>query len=103
ICVDGEPVSEDRFVDAYHEVLPYAEIVDRSGEHRLSFFEYVTAMAFATFADTPVDAGVVEVGMGGTWDATNVMDAAVAVITPIGVDHERYLGSTPGEIAVEKS
>ncbi len=103
ICVDGQPVPEERFVEVYHEVLPYAEIVDRSGEHPLSFFEYVTAMAFATFADTPVDAGVVEVGMGGTWDATNVMDAAVAVVTPVGVDHERYLGSTPGEIAVEKS
>jgi dihydrofolate synthase/folylpolyglutamate synthase len=60
-------------------------------------------MAYAAFADAPVGAAVVEVGMGGTWDATNVADATVAVITPIGVDHERYLGDTPADIAVEKA
>ncbi len=103
ISVDGVELSPDRFVEVYDEVAPYAEIVDRSGDHPASFFEVVTAMAFAAFADAPVDAGVIEVGLGGSWDATNVADAAVAVITPIGVDHERYLGDSPDVIAVEKA
>jgi dihydrofolate synthase/folylpolyglutamate synthase len=103
ISIDGAPVSEERFVEVYVEVEPYAAIIDRSGGHPLSFFEFVTAMSFAAFADAPVDAAVVEVGMGGTWDATNVADATVGVITPIGVDHERYLGDTPELIAVEKA
>jgi dihydrofolate synthase/folylpolyglutamate synthase len=103
ISVDGEPVSEQRFADLYAEVLPYAEMIDRSGGHPLSYFEFVTAMAFAAFADAPVDAGIIEVGMGGTWDATNVADARVAVVTPVAVDHENYLGDLPGDIAVEKA
>jgi dihydrofolate synthase / folylpolyglutamate synthase len=103
ICVDGEPLAQHRFVEVYDEVLPYAEIVDRSGGHPMSFFELVTGMSFAAFADAPVDAAVIEVGMGGTWDATNVADAAVAVVTPVAVDHRHYLGATPGEVAVEKS
>ncbi len=103
ICVDGEPLTPARFVEVFAEVLPYVRIIDRSGEHPMSFFEIATGMAFAAFADAPVDAAVLEVGMGGTWDATNVADGRVAVITPIAVDHVRYLGATPGEIAVEKS
>jgi dihydrofolate synthase/folylpolyglutamate synthase len=103
ITIDGEELTPDRFVEVYDEVVPYAGIVDRDNEHPVSFFELITAMAYAAFADAPVDAAVVEVGMGGTWDATNVADAAVAVITPIGVDHEHYLGSSPGEIANEKA
>lgn len=103
ISVDGADLSPERFVEVYDEVAPYADVVDASAEHPLSFFELITAMGFAAFADAPVDAAVVEVGMGGSWDATNVADAAVAVVTPIGVDHERYLGSTPGEIAEEKA
>jgi dihydrofolate synthase/folylpolyglutamate synthase len=103
ICIDGEPLSEERFVEVYREVAPYAEIIDRSGGHPISFFELVTAMQFAAFADAPVDAGVVEVGMGGRWDATNVADAKVAVVTPIAVDHATYLGDSPGDIAFEKS
>ncbi|MGI8578099.1 MAG: bifunctional folylpolyglutamate synthase/dihydrofolate synthase [Nocardioidaceae bacterium] len=103
ICIDGEPVSPERFVELYAEVSPYAEIVDRSSTPPLSFFEVITAMAFAAFADAPVDAAVLEVGLGGTWDNTTIADAAVAVVTPIGVDHERYLGDSPGAIAVEKA
>lgn len=103
ISIDGSPVSPEQFVQAYLDVAPFAEIVDASQEHPLSFFELIVAMAYAAFADAPVDAAVVEVGMGGTWDATNVADGAVAVITPIGVDHARYLGDTPEEIAVEKA
>ncbi len=103
IALDGQPLSPERFVEVYAEVAPYAEIIDRSGEYPVSFFELITAMAFAAFADAPVDAAVVEVGMGGAWDATNVADASVAVVTPIAVDHAGYLGDTPGDIAVEKS
>src|SRR5258707_5763230 len=69
----------------------------------MSKFEVVTGMAFAGFADAPVDVAVVEVGLGGRWDATNVVNAPVAVITPIGVDHADYLGDTVAEIAGEKA
>src|SRR6476619_2054455 len=103
ISIDGVPLTEQRFTEVYDEVEPYAAIIDKSGGHPLSFFELVTAMAYAAFADAPVDAAVFEAGMGGTLDETNVADATVAVITPIGVDHERYLGDTPADIAVEKA
>jgi dihydrofolate synthase / folylpolyglutamate synthase len=103
IAIDGTPISDDRFVEVFDEVEPYALIVDRSSRVPLSFFEMLVGMAYAAFADAPVDAAVVEVGMGGMWDATNVIDARVAVITPIDVDHTQYLGTSPEEIAVEKS
>ncbi|MFJ4921939.1 bifunctional folylpolyglutamate synthase/dihydrofolate synthase [Streptomyces sp. NPDC088725] len=103
ISLDGAPISAERFVETYDDIKAFVDLVDGKQEHRLSFFEVLTAMAYAAFADAPVDAGVVEVGMGGTWDATNVIDAAVAVVTPIDLDHTDRLGSTPGEIAVEKA
>jgi folylpolyglutamate synthase/dihydrofolate synthase len=103
ICVDGEPLSAERFVDAYTELLPYLSLVDESQPVPLSFFEVLTAMAFAVFADAPVDVAVIEVGVGGTWDCTNVADGAVAVITPISIDHVRYLGDTVTEIAGDKA
>ncbi|MBD2900053.1 Dihydrofolate synthase/folylpolyglutamate synthase [Actinomadura sp. RB99] len=103
IAIDGEPISEERFAEAFQDVLPYVQLVDGKHEVRLSFFEVLTAMAFAAFADAPVDVAVVEVGMGGTWDATNVADGTVAVVTPIGLDHTRYLGDTLEEIAGEKA
>jgi dihydrofolate synthase/folylpolyglutamate synthase len=103
ICVDGEPLTPERFVEVYAEVLPYLEMADARGGAALSFFEVLTAMAFAVFADTPVDVAVVEVGMGGSWDATNVADGSVAVITPIALDHTRYLGDTVSAIAAEKA
>ena len=103
ICVDGEPLSAERFVDAYEEVLPYLALVDESQPASLSFFEVLTAMAFAVFADAPVDVAVIEVGVGGTWDCTNVADGAVAVITPISIDHVRYLGNTVTAIATDKA
>jgi dihydrofolate synthase/folylpolyglutamate synthase len=102
ISLDGEPISEEAFVTAFNDVAPYIALVDAEHDHPLSFFETVVAMAYAAFADAPVDAAVVEVGMGGTWDATNVMDAEVAVLTPIAVDHAKYLGETPAIIAREK-
>jgi dihydrofolate synthase / folylpolyglutamate synthase len=102
ISVDGEPVAEEAFVRAWLDVAPYVDMVDRQGPHPMSFFETSVAMAYAAFADAPVDVAVVEVGMGGAWDATNVVDAEVAVLTPISVDHARYLGETPVAIAEEK-
>jgi dihydrofolate synthase/folylpolyglutamate synthase len=104
ICLDGEPLTEDEFVDAFSDVAAYAQIVDDSSNGPpLSFFEMTVAMAYAAFADAPVDAAVVEVGMGGSWDATNVADGQVAVVTPIAVDHAAYLGDRAEMIAAEKS
>jgi dihydrofolate synthase/folylpolyglutamate synthase len=103
ISLDGHPISAERFIETYRDVQPYVEMVDAQQEYRLSFFEVLTGMAYAAFADAPVDVAVVEVGMGGTWDATNVIDADVAVITPIDLDHTDRLGSTTGEIAKEKA
>jgi dihydrofolate synthase/folylpolyglutamate synthase len=103
ISIDGEPLGDEEFVRAFNDVAPYLELVDREQEHPLSFFETVVAMGYAAFADAPVDVAVVEVGMGGTWDATNVVDAQVAVVLPIAVDHAKYLGETPVDIALEKA
>ena len=103
ICIDGEPLSAGDFVAAYEDVAPYAAIVDGQQALRLSFFEMLTAMAFAAFADAPVDVAVVEVGLGGTWDATNIADGAVAVVTPVALDHTAYLGDTVAAIAAEKA
>ncbi|MFJ4684900.1 bifunctional folylpolyglutamate synthase/dihydrofolate synthase [Streptomyces sp. NPDC091377] len=103
ISLDGAPVSAERFIETYQDIKPYIEMIDGSQEYRLSFFEVLTGMAYAAFADAPVDVAVVEVGMGGTWDATNVIDGGVAVVTPIDLDHTDRLGGTPGEIAAEKA
>ena len=103
ISVDGEPLSDEEFVAAFNDVAPYTHLVDASEPHPLSFFETIVGMAYAKFAEAPVDVAVVEVGMGGSWDATNVADGAVAVVLPIAVDHARYLGGTPADIAAEKA
>jgi len=107
IAVDGEPLSPERFVALWQDVVPYIHMVDQrsqaDGGPRMSFFEVLTVMAFAAFADAPVDVAVIEVGMGGVWDATNVADADIAVITPISRDHERWLGHDLVDIAGEKA
>jgi dihydrofolate synthase/folylpolyglutamate synthase len=103
IAVDGQPVSAEAFVAAYDELAPYLALVDGQQGTQLSFFEVLTGMAFAMFADVPVDVAVIEVGLGGTWDATNIADGAVAVVTPISLDHTAYLGSTVEEIATDKA
>lgn len=103
ISLDGAPISDEKFVETYRDILPYVGIVDASQPFPMSFFEVLTGMAYAAFADAPVDVAVVEVGLGGAWDATNVADGQVAVVTPVAVDHGDKLGSTPGEIAKEKS
>ncbi len=102
IVVDGEPLGDEAFVRAFNDIAPYTHLVDAGHSHPLSFFETVVGMAYAAFADAPVDVAVVEVGMGGVWDATNVADGVVAVIGPIAVDHAKYLGATAVEIAREK-
>ncbi|MDX6742952.1 folylpolyglutamate synthase/dihydrofolate synthase family protein [Actinocorallia sp. A-T 12471] len=103
IAIDGEPLSEERFAEVYADIEPYLQIIDGKHPVRLSFFETLTAMAYSAFADAPVDVAVVEIGMGGAWDATNVVDPAVAVVTPIGLDHTEYLGDTLHDIALEKA
>ncbi|WP_433445435.1 bifunctional folylpolyglutamate synthase/dihydrofolate synthase [Nonomuraea sp. CA-141351] len=102
ITVDGEPLSEERFAEVYEEIIPYVDLTDSQGR-RIQFFELLTAMAFAAFADTPVDVGVIEAGMGGSWDATNVADGTVSVITPISLDHMDRLGPDIPSIASEKA
>jgi dihydrofolate synthase/folylpolyglutamate synthase len=103
ICVDGQPLSAERFIEAYDEIRPYLQLVDDSHPVRLSFFEVFVGMAFAVFADAPVDVAVIEVGMGGTWDNTNVAHGSVAIITPVSIDHARYLGGTVEKIAADKA
>ena len=107
IAFDGEPISAERFVETYDEIAPILAMVDQrareAGKPTLTYFEVLVAIAYTAFADAPVDVAVVEVGMGGAWDATNVADGQVAVVTPIAIDHERFLGSTVAEIAREKA
>jgi dihydrofolate synthase/folylpolyglutamate synthase len=107
IRLDGEPVDMERFVRIHADIAPYVGLVDRrsveAGGPRLSYFEVLTVMAYATFADAPVDVAVVETGMGGTWDATNVADGQVAVVLPVDIDHAEYLGPDVATIAGEKA
>jgi dihydrofolate synthase / folylpolyglutamate synthase len=103
VSLDGEPVTEDRFVATYREIEPLAAIVDAESSEPLTYFDMTTALAFAAFADAPVDVAVVEVGLGGADDSTNVLGAGVAVITPIGLDHTEWLGDTLTDIALAKS
>lgn len=107
IRLDGAPVDERRFIEAYDDIAPLLGLVDEASEAeggpRMTFFETLTGLAYGIFADAPVDAMVIEVGIGGTHDATNVIDAGVAVVTPIGLDHMHILGDTVSEIAVNKA
>ncbi|MEO9327699.1 bifunctional tetrahydrofolate synthase/dihydrofolate synthase [Gordonia aurantiaca] len=107
ISVDGKPIPARTYIDTYRELEPYITMVDdsstASGGPRMSKFEVLTAMAYAVFAEAPVDVAVVETGMGGRWDATNVIDGTVSVITPIAMDHADYLGDSLTEIAGEKA
>lgn len=107
ICLDGEPVEDRTFVRIWDEVRPFINLVDQSlaerGEVPLTYFECVTILAFAIFADAPVDVMVLEVGLGGITDATNVADGSVSVITPISLDHTELLGDDERDIALEKA
>jgi len=103
IALDNVPISPDRYVEVYRDIAPYVSMVDAASDVPMSKFEVLTAMAFAAFADAPVDVAVLETGMGGRWDATNVADGRIAVITPIGIDHVDYLGTELDSIAGEKA
>jgi dihydrofolate synthase / folylpolyglutamate synthase len=104
ITIDGSPLTEQRFAATYDEIAPYVAVIDqRHPNIPMSYFEVLVGMAYAAFADAPVDVAVVETGMGGAWDATNVADGRVAVVMPIDLDHQQYLGESIEEIAAEKA
>ena len=105
ISIDGEPISEERFDEVWRDIAPYVEMVDeqRHDGVAMTFFEVITGMAYAAFADAPVDVAVMEVGLGGRWDATSVASPSVSVVAPIGLDHTHILGATLAEIAAEKA
>ena len=102
IASNGEPLEETAFAELFDHIKPYVDVVEAKLSDRISYFELMTAMFFLWAAETPVDAIVVEVGLGGRWDATNVLPSSVPVITNIALDHTAMLGSTPEKIAAEK-
>jgi len=103
ISINGQSIDPKSFIFTYNDIAAYLDLMDSKFEHPISFFEAMTALAFAAFAEHPIDVGVIEVGMGGEWDATNVVDADVSVIMPINLDHTEYLGETLTEIAQTKA
>ncbi len=107
IAIGGRPIEAEKFLRAYGEVINLIDLVDaksaENDEPRMTYFEVLVAVAYAAFADAPVDVAIIEVGMGGSWDATNVADGVVSVITPIALDHQHFLGNTVGAIALEKA
>ena len=103
ISINGQPIDPKAMIFSYNDIAAYLDFMDSKFDTPISFFEAMTALAFAAFAEHPIDVGVIEVGMGGEWDATNVVDADVSVIMPVDLDHTEYLGSTIGEIAKTKA
>ncbi|MDN6271706.1 MAG: bifunctional folylpolyglutamate synthase/dihydrofolate synthase [Bifidobacterium crudilactis] len=107
ICINGQQLGDEAFVDAYEQIAPFVDMVDaqsaKDGGPAMSFFEVLTSMAIAAFADAPVDVAIIEVGMGGLWDATNVVDGDVSIIGPVDMDHMQWLGDTVEQIATEKA
>jgi dihydrofolate synthase/folylpolyglutamate synthase len=107
IVIDGRPLSNRALAANWSDIQPFLEMTDAeliaNGDDPLTFFEALTVLAYASFADAPVDVAVIEVGMGGEWDSTNVADGQVAVFGPIALDHTQRLGSTLAEIARTKA
>ena len=103
ICINGELIGAAELIFNYNDIAAYFDFVDSKLPHPISFFEAVTALAMAAFSEHPVDVGIFEVGMGGEWDATNIIQPAVTVLTPIGMDHMEYLGNSLEEIASTKA
>ena len=103
ISINGQPIDPKAMIFSYNDIAAYLDFMDTKFDTPISFFEAMTALAFAAFAEHPIDVGVIEVGMGGEWDATNVVNADVSVIMPVDLDHTEYLGSTIGEIAKTKA
>ena len=103
ISIKGEPISDLEMIKTYEDIHLYLDLIDSRQLHPISYFEALTAMAFVAFAEHPVDIAVIEAGMGGQWDATNVISSQVSVMTPIGLDHMEYLGNTVEAIAQTKA
>ena len=103
IAINGQSIDPKEIIFAYNDIAAYLDLMDEKFENPISFFEAITALAFVAFAEHPIDVGIIEVGMGGTWDATNVIDADVSVVMPIDYDHMEYLGNTLTEIAATKA
>ena len=103
ISIKGEPISDLEMIKTYEDIHLYLDLIDSRQSHPISYFEALTAMAFVAFAEHPVDIAVIEAGMGGQWDATNVISSQVSVMTPIGLDHMEYLGNTLEAIAQTKA
>lgn len=103
IAINGQSIDPKEIIFAYNDIAAYLDLMDEKFDDPISFFEAITALAFVAFAEHPIDVGVIEVGMGGTWDATNVVDADVSVVMPIDYDHMEYLGNTLTEIASTKA
>ena len=103
IAINGQSIDPKEIIFAYNDIAAYLDLMDEKFDNPISFFEAITALAFVAFAEHPIDVGVIEVGMGGTWDATNVIDADVSVVMPIDYDHMEYLGNTLAEIASTKA
>lgn len=107
ITIGGELITREAFLDAWADIAPFVDAVDTrsvaEGGPRMTYFEVLVALAYAAFADAPIDIAIIEVGMGGSWDATNVLEADVAVITPVGLDHQHFLGDSIEDIATEKA
>jgi dihydrofolate synthase / folylpolyglutamate synthase len=103
IAINGQPIDAQALIFSYNDIASYLDMMDSKFEHPISYFEALTALAFAAFAEHPIDVGVIEVGMGGEWDATNVVLADVSVLMPIDLDHTEYLGETLAEIAQTKA
>ena len=103
ISIKGEPISDLEMIKTYGDIHLYLDLIDSRQSHPISYFEALTAMAFVAFAEHPVDIAVIEAGMGGQWDATNVISSQVSVMTPIGLDHMEYLGNTVEAIAQTKA
>lgn len=103
IAINGQSIDPKEIIFAYNDIAAYLDLMDEKFDNPISFFEAITALAFVAFAEHPIDVGVIEVGMGGTWDATNVIDADVSVVMPIDYDHMEYLGNTLTEIAATKA
>jgi dihydrofolate synthase/folylpolyglutamate synthase len=107
ICLDGVPISSEAAISAWNDIEPFISMVDHNsladGGPQLSYFETMTVLAYSIFADSPVDVAIIEVGMGGTWDATSVCRPQVAVVTTVDLDHQEFLGESLAEIAAEKA
>ena len=103
ISINGESISAEGMIATYNDIALYLDLIDSKMPNKLSFFEAMCALSFVAFAEFPVDVGIFECGMGGEWDSTNVINAAVSVMTPIGFDHMEYLGDTLEKIATTKS